>query len=131
MLRFSVLDPNNKSAAEMYAEIDSLTNQDFQQILAEFRQNIKADILVVGNVTPKVGSIKTELTIMVIYANMLTIQVVIHMCMLWNDKKKKIYIYIIKREFTCTGVHIVLYMSLFRKVLKLWNEFHCFVGQSE
>lgn len=53
MLRFSVLDPNNKSAAEMYAEIDSLTNQDFQQILAEFRQNIKADILVVGNVTPK------------------------------------------------------------------------------
>lgn len=63
MLRFSVLDPNNKSAAEMYAEIDSLTNQDFQQILAEFRQNIKADILVVGNVTPKVGSIKSELTI--------------------------------------------------------------------
>lgn len=82
MLRFSVLDPNNKSAAEMYAEIDSLTNQDFQQILAEFRQNIKADILVVGNVTPKVGSIKSELTIIVIYANMLTIQVVIHMCML-------------------------------------------------
>lgn len=32
MLRFSVVDPNNKSAAEMYAEIDSLTNQDFQQI---------------------------------------------------------------------------------------------------
>lgn len=94
MLRFSVLDPNNKSAAEMYAEIDSLTNQDFQQILAEFRQNIKADILVVGNVTPKVGSIKSELTIMVIYANMLTIQVVIHMCMLWNDKKKR-YIFIL------------------------------------
>lgn len=93
MLRFSVLDPNNKSAAEMYAEIDSLTNQDFQQILAEFRQNIKADILVVGNVTPKVGSIKSELTIRVIYANMLTIQVVIHMCMLWNDKKKDIYLY--------------------------------------
>lgn len=82
MLRLSVLDPNNKSAAEMYAEIDSLTNQDFQQILAEFRQNIKADILVVGNVPPKVGSIKSELTIMVIYENMLTIQVVIHMCML-------------------------------------------------
>lgn len=58
MLRFSVLDPNNKSPAEMYAEMDTLTNQDFQQILAEFRQNIKADILVVGNVTPKVGSIK-------------------------------------------------------------------------
>lgn len=58
MLRFSVLDPNNKSPAEMYAEMDALTNQDFQQILAEFRQNIKADILVVGNVTPKVGSIK-------------------------------------------------------------------------
>lgn len=109
MLRFSVLDPNNKSAAEMYAEIDSLTNQDFQQILAEFRQNIKADILVVGNVTPKVGSIKTELTIMVIYANILTIQVVIHMCILWNDKKK-IYIYIIKREFTCTYsiIHVVV-----------------------
>lgn len=58
MLRFSVLDPNNKSPAEMYAEMDALTNQEFQQILAEFRQNIKADILVVGNVTPKVGSIK-------------------------------------------------------------------------
>jgi hypothetical protein len=42
----------------MYNVIDSLTNQELQKIVADFRQNIKADVLVVGNVTPKVSVIK-------------------------------------------------------------------------
>nr|XP_022314526.1 nardilysin-like [Crassostrea virginica] len=53
VLRFSVIDPNYQSSAEMYAVIDTLTNQDLQQVLADFRQSIKADVMVVGNVTPK------------------------------------------------------------------------------
>lgn len=60
VLRFSVIDPHYRSLSEMYNVIDTLTNQDLQKIVADFKQNIKADILVVGNVTPKVSLIKFE-----------------------------------------------------------------------
>ena len=55
-----MIDPNYQSSAEMYAVIDTLTNQDLQQVLAEFRQSIKADVMVVGNVTPKVDIMRVE-----------------------------------------------------------------------
>ncbi|XP_061182646.1 nardilysin-like [Saccostrea echinata] len=57
ILRFSVIDPHGhyRPAPEIYSIIDSLTNEDLRHFLTEFRQSIKADILVVGNVTPKVN----------------------------------------------------------------------------
>ena len=64
VLRFSVIDPHYQSSAEMYAVIDTLTNQDLQQVLAEFRQSIKADVMVVGNVTPKVDIMRVEFLIL-------------------------------------------------------------------
>ena len=63
VLMFSVIDPHYQSSAEMYAVIDTLTNQDLQQVLAEFRQSIKADVMVVGNVTPKVDIMKVKFLI--------------------------------------------------------------------
>ncbi|XP_061182648.1 nardilysin-like [Saccostrea echinata] len=53
ILRFSVIDPHYRPAPEIYSTIDSLTNEDLRHFLTEFRQSIKADILVVGNVTSK------------------------------------------------------------------------------
>ena len=58
-----MIDPNYQSSAEMYAVIDTLTNQDLQQVLDEFRQSIKADVMVVGNVTPKVDIMTVEFLI--------------------------------------------------------------------
>ncbi|XP_062598744.1 protease 3-like, partial [Saccostrea cucullata] len=54
ILRFSVIDPHYRPVPEIYSVIDSLTNEDLRHFLTEFRQSIKADVLVVGNVTPKV-----------------------------------------------------------------------------
>lgn len=58
-----MIDPNYQSSAEMYAVIDTLTNQDLQQVLADFRQSIKADVMVVGNVTPKVDIMRVDFLI--------------------------------------------------------------------
>ena len=58
-----MIDPHYQSSAEMYAVIDTLTNQDLQQVLAEFRQSIKADVMVVGNVTPKVDIMRVDFLI--------------------------------------------------------------------